>query len=194
MRRFEKISVLKHDIPLPERKTAKSAGYDISIIHPHVLNLMVEQGLSMDEAWNIVKEKGDTTFFLPHGQENFLFPTGLKASMEDGEVLMLFIRSSVGVKQHITLSNQVAVIDADYYNNPDNEGHIFVPLDIPKRPIPGPNPYHPLFVDNEHDQDRYLEFDGPTLRICQGIFLDYKTTDDDTASGKRQGGLGSTGA
>jgi len=67
-----------------------------------------------------------------------------------------------------------------------------VALDIPKQRIPDREPS--LFTEDEYNMARYLKFDGPTLRVCQGIFLDYKTTDDDTASAQRIGGIGSTGA
>lgn len=191
MRKFEKLSHLKCDIPLPKRSTAKSAGYDISIIHPSVYQLMEKDGCSMEKAWETVQEAYGNIYYVPKEKENFVFPTGVKASMEDNEVLMLFIRSSVGIKQHIKLSNQTGIIDADYYNNPDNEGHIMVALDIPKRIIPDREPS--LFTEDEYNMARYLQFDGPTMRICQGIFLDYQTTDDDSVSEKRTGGIGSTG-
>ena len=47
--------------------------------------------------------------------------------------------------------------------------------------------------EDEYNTARYLTFDGPLMRVCQGIFLDYQITDDDTASATRIGGLGSTG-
>ena len=190
-RRFEKLSTIQADIPLPKRSTAKSAGYDISIIHPLVYKLITVNAMGLEEAWNTVKATNQEVFYLPKEKKNFLFPTGLKACMEDRNVLALFIRSSVGVKQEIKLSNQTGIIDADYYNNPDNEGHILVALDIPKRLTPGKKPS--IIKDDEYSMARYLQFDGPFLRICQGIFLDYETTDDDSASGDRKGGLGSTG-
>ena len=190
MRKFEPLSTLNVDIPLPKRSTAKSAGYDISIIHPLVYSLVKENDLTLEEAWNAVKGSHEEIFYLPEGKTNYVFPTGIKACMENNNVLMLFIRSSVGIKQGIKLSNQTGIIDADYYNNPDNEGHIMVALDIPERLIPDKEPS--LFT-KEYNMARFLQFDGPTMRICQGIFVDYQTTDDDEASGDRTGGIGSTG-
>lgn len=52
----------------------------------------------------------------------------MKAYFENDEVLLLVVRSSTGFKYNIRLVNQVGVIDADYYNNEDNEGHIFVKI------------------------------------------------------------------
>ena len=194
MRRFEKLKTILIDIPLPKRSTEKSAGYDISIIHPLVYGMINDPEnpieLSLEDAWEAVKKCHQETFYLPVGKTNYVFPTGIKASMEPSNVLMLFIRSSIGIKQGIKLSNQTGIIDADYYNNPDNEGHIMVSLDIPERLIPDKEPS--LFTE-EYNKARYLKFDGPTMRICQGIFVDYQITDDDMASGMRTGGIGSTG-
>ena len=194
MRTFKQLSNLTTIINLPKRSTEKSAGYDISIIHPEIWKMMNDPTCklkTLPEMWNYVKEYRLETFYLPGNKENYVFPTGIKAFMENGEVLMLFIRSSIGIKQGIKLSNQTGIIDADYYNNPDNEGHIMVALDIPKRRIPDREPS--LFTDDEYNMARYLQFDGPTMRVCQGIFLDYKTINGDTVSDKRFGVIGSTG-
>ena len=191
-RRFEKLSNVKTDIPLPQRGTAHSAGYDISIIHPDVYALITEKEIDISDAWELVKKKNGPVFYLPPEKTNYVFPTGIKAKIpyDKNEFLALYIRSSVGIKQGITLSNQTGIIDADYYNNPDNEGHIMVALNIPERLIPDKEPS--LFA-KEYNMARYLVFEGPTMRICQGIFLPYEITDDDTASAERTGGIGSTG-
>lgn len=197
-RKFEQISTVHADLPLPKRSTAHSAGYDISIIHPVVYDMITDPDskiTSLDDAWKEVIKYNDSKniFYLPEGKTNYVFPTGIKAKMplDKQEVLMLFVRSSIGIKQGVKLSNQTGIIDADYYNNPDNEGHIMVALDIPKRRIPDTEPT--LFTEDEYNMANYLKFDGPTMRVCQGIFLDYETTDDDEASGNRVGGIGSTG-
>lgn len=192
MRKFEKLSHLKCDIPLPKRSTAYSAGYDISIIHPSVYKLITEKSISLQDAWDIVNKKEGPIFYLPQGKTNYVFPTGIKAKIpyDKQEFLALYIRSSVGIKQGIALSNQTGIIDADYYNNPDNEGHIMVALTIPERLIPDKEPS--LFTE-EYNMARYLQFDGPTMRICQGIFLPYEKIVDDVSSEKRTGGIGSTG-
>ena len=48
--------------------------------------------------------------------------------MNKDEVLLILVRSSMGFKYNIRLCNQVGIVDSDYYNNPDNEGHIFIAL------------------------------------------------------------------
>lgn len=55
-------------------------------------------------------------------------PTGIKANMENNDVLFLVVRSSMGFKYNVRMCNQVGVIDSDYYNNIDNEGHIWIKL------------------------------------------------------------------
>lgn len=40
----------------------------------------------------------------------------------------LHLRSSVGVNNDVMLANGTGIIDADYYNNDDNEGHIMIPI------------------------------------------------------------------
>ena len=103
VRGFEVISVYQGtDIQLPIRKTKTSAGYDLSAAEDAVI------------------APGRST----------LVPTGIKAYMQENEVLLLYIRSSVAHKQQIMLMNSVGVIDADYYDNAENEGHILIPLYI----------------------------------------------------------------
>jgi dUTP pyrophosphatase len=144
MRKFEIAKGFEEkDVVIPVRATSKSAGYDLRSLE---------------------------TYTLKPG-ERHTFPTGLKACMEDDEVLYIFVRSSMAIKKGVRLSNSVGVIDADYYSNPDNDGHIMVSL------------------FNFSDKDvEILAGD----RIAQGIFMKYLATDDDVASGERKGGFGST--
>ena len=146
MRKFEIITKFKAMNPIiPKRATEGSAGYDLSSIE-------------------------DVTI-MP--QEIKLIPTGLKVLMPKNEALFVFPRSSLAIKRGLMMSNSVGIIDADYYNNSDNEGHIMVPL---------------VNMRNEPVQIQKGE------RIAQGIFLQYqKTTDDETENITRLGGFGSSG-
>lgn len=63
------------------------------------------------------------------------------------------------------------IIDADYYNNPDNEGHIYFQLI-------NLSPFNIIIKKGEI--------------IGQGILHRYEITEDDEASGERAGGFGST--
>ena len=142
MRDFEKISFkqfakdVKDDIELyneyklPQRDTYSTAGYDIYLLN----DIKLEP--------NEIKK----------------IPTGLKCFFEKDEMLLLVVRSSMGFKYNVRLCNQVGVIDADYYNNEDNEGHIW------------------LRVQNEGDKT--VEF-AKRDAIAQGIFMKYLTTNSD---------------
>lgn len=147
MRKFEIAKGFEdRGVVLPQRKTAKSAGYDIIALTDE--DVYVHPGMSVN------------------------LETGVKACMEDDEVMLLFIRSSLGIKKGITLSNSCAVIDADYYNNPDNDGH---------------------FILNVINTSNEVQCIPARSRVAQAIFVKYLTVDDDKATGERIGGIGSTG-
>jgi len=131
------------EIPLPRRATAGSAGYDF--VSP--MQVTVPGGGSA------------------------LIPTGIRAEMEEGWVLLLFPRSSLGFRHGIRFSNTAGVIDSDYARA-ENEGHIMVKLRNP-----GPEP---VTI-------------GKGERFCQGIFLPYGTAEETGMPGERRGGFGSTG-
>ncbi len=129
-------------ILLPKRATEGSAGYD---------------------------------FFSPFSftlapNETIKIPTGVKVKIDNGWVLCIFPRSSLGFKYRLTLNNTVGVIDSDYYFA-DNEGHIFIKM------------------TNCGDQTLTIE-EGKAF--AQGIFLPFGITTNDECSAKRHGGLGST--
>ena len=142
MRDFEKISFeqfsknvkddmeLYKEIKIPQRDSDSTAGYDIYLLE----DITIKPG------------------------EIMKLPTGLKAFFEKDEVLLLVVRSSMGFKYNIRLCNQVGVIDADYYNNKDNEGHIWIR------------------IQNEGDKD-YIVKKGDAM--CQGVFLKYLTVNDE---------------
>jgi dUTP pyrophosphatase len=100
-----------------------------------------------------------------------LVPTGIKCEIPDGFYLELSVRSSCPLKHWLILANGVGIIDADYYNNPDNEGHIY------------------FQVINLSPFDIILK-KGDI--IGQGILKRHYVTDDDFATGERTGGFGST--
>ena len=131
------------EVPLPRRATAGSAGYDF--VSP--VSVTLEPG------------------------GNALIPTGVRAEMEQGWVLMLFPRSSLGFKTGIRLGNTVGIIDSDYAGA-DNEGHIMVKLRNPS--------------------DRTVTI-RQGERFCQGVFLPYGTAEEAEEPGARHGGFGSTG-
>lgn len=144
-RKFYPVKNAPADTVLPKRKTAKSAGYDFVLPCDVRLN--------------------------PHSI-SAIIPTNVKASMPDDEVLMLYIRSSIGIKHHVTLANGTGIIDADYFSNPDNDGNIGICL------------------QNNSNEIVSLK---KGERIMQGIFVKYAVCDSDDTNEVRKGGFGSTG-
>ena len=134
------------DIHMPVRKTKHSAGYDVEAAIDVVIS----------------------PFQL--GCKPTLIPTGLKAYCKEDEYIMLVNRSS-GPKKGLVMANSIGIIDSDYYNNPDNDGHFYFQY------------YNVL----DHD---LVIHKGDV--IGQVIFQKFLTTDDDNAKGKRLGGFGST--
>lgn len=129
----------------PRRETANAAGYDF--------------------------KAAKTITIQPH--EITFVPTGIKAYMQANEVLHLYDRSSNPKKRGIVLANSVGVIDSDYYENKDNDGHIQgIFINITDKPV----------TIKKGD------------RIMQGVFTTFLTTDDDHPNDAiRTGGIGSTG-
>lgn len=159
-RGFEIVSEFKKkDINLPVRKTNASAGYDFE----------AAESLIVPSIWKVLAEKvfiGEAT-----GLKATLIPTGIKSYMLDDEYLQLSIRSGTALKTGLILANGVGIVDSDYYNNPDNEGHIMFP------------------VHNLGFKDKLIK---KGERIGQGLFLNYLKADDDMSDGVRAGGFGST--
>lgn len=112
------------------------------------------------------------SFKLKPGQ-TIKVPTCIKCSLNDGNVLMIFPRSSYGFKFRMQLDNTVGIVDQDYYNNASNEGNIFIK------------------ITNDSKADKMLIVNSGDA-FAQGIIVNYITTDDDSVSASRTGGLGST--
>lgn len=174
MIKFEKVSKYP-DAVIPTRSTVNSAGYDFTvaedIVIPSYSNQMSEMvrwgrtghTYTLTEMANFTKElKIKPT----------LVPTGIKCSLGRDTYLELSVRSSTPLKHWIILANGVGIIDADYYNNPDNEGQIYFQL-INLSPFD-------------------IEIAKGDI-IGQGVIRNYLITDDDKAEGVRIGGFGSTG-
>lgn len=135
------------NINIPVRKTSLSAGYDIESAEDIVI----------------------PSFRM--GTKPTLIKTGLKCFMESDEYLMLVNRSSNPVKRGLVLANSVGIIDADYYNNPDNDGHL-------------------MYAFYNYSKEDITIKKGDT--IGQAIFMKYLLVDNDSSNGERKGGFGST--
>lgn len=147
-RRFEIVKGYENkNINIPVRKTSLSAGYDIESAEDIVI-----------PSFNI-------------GTKPTLIKTGLKCYMENDEYLMLVNRSSNPVKRGLVLANSVGIIDADYYNNPDNDGHL-------------------MYAFYNYSKEDITIKKGDT--IGQAIFMKYLLVDNDSSNDERKGGFGST--
>lgn len=177
MAKFEVISkYADSDITLPVRKTAQSAGYDFVvaedvILDPYMglMNSFVDQKRDIEYMPYTIDEIAAMT--KETGVKPTLVPTGVKCKLDPDTYLELSVRSSSPLKYWIIMANSVGIIDADYYNNPDNEGHIYFQL-VNFSPLP--------IILKKGDA------------IGQGIIKPYLKTEDDAASGLREGGFGST--
>lgn len=135
------------NINLPVRKTKYSAGYDV------------------ESAEDIIIPS------FKKGMKPTLIKTGIKAYMQDDEVLILANRSSNPGKKGLILANSIGVIDKDYYGNEDNDGHIMF-----------------AFFNIKEEDIEIKKGDC----IGQAIFQKYLVIDNDVAEGQREGGFGST--
>ncbi len=221
--KFERIKdYIDSDLPMPVRKTAGAAAYDIcaaetvtipsffsSIVK--MLNVKITDSEFANKINEIVNEvlediplllaleskdgdalakeaqkyfdrfKGDFTLDLNQMKDLVkaaktkltLVPTGIKCKLEDDQVLHLYIRSSCPLNHYLFLGNGTGVVDSDYYNNEDNEGHIFFQ-------IINLSPFNIVVKKGD------IIGQGEIIRFCK--------TDDDEADGVRIGGFGSTNA
>ena len=108
---------------------------------------------------------------IPPGQTKKI-PTGIRMKLDNDKVLLIAPRSGLGFKYRLQLDNTIGVIDADYYNS-DNEGHIWIK------------------VTNDSKEDKTVTIKSGEA-FAQGIIMQYFKTEDDDASGVRNGGFGST--
>lgn len=131
------------EINLPKRSTRFSAGHDICT--PFDVKL--------------------------YPGEKLMIPTGIRCEMSEEYVMLIFPRSSLGIKKGMTISNTVPVVDADYFFA-DNEGHIFISI-----------------KNNGND---VLELRSGE-KIVQAVFVPFGVADEEEITTERTGGIGSTG-
>ena len=130
------------NICLPKRATAGSAGYDF--FAPYSFSLAPNQTIKV--------------------------ATGVRVQIDEGWVLKIYPRSSLGFKYRLRLDNTVGIIDSDYFYA-DNQGHIFIK------------------ITNLGDKELVVE---QGKAFAQGVFVEFGITVDDDCVGVRTGGFGST--
>lgn len=135
---------LYNEYKLPKRSTKFSAGYDFFAIE----DITIKPG------------------------EVKKIPTGYKMLCNEDEMLMIVVRGSMGFKWNVRMTNQVGIVESDYYNNPSNEGHMWVAL-------------------QNHGDKEYHVNKGEAY--AQGIFARFLTIDnEELIENERKGGFGST--
>lgn len=176
LRGFEVISKYEGEDLLPQRSTEKSAGYDLKAaedyIIPSMLTTFMEIYMSDDVAETKDLDSIKEWLKVNKDLKPTLVSTGVKAYMQDNEWLGVYSRSGIPLNSLLVVGNSVGVIDCDYYNNPSNEGEMFVQF-INLSPFP----IHIRKGD----------------RVAQAIFHTFGKVDDDNATGQRIGGHNSTG-
>ena len=173
--KFELVSGYTDESLIPQRSTADSAGYDFVVAEDTVVPSLYNHQEFLRET-----ATGDSPYTLEEVAAHTkstkckptLVPTGVKAYIPPKEYLQISVRSSLPLKHWLILANGVGIIDGDYVDNPDNEGHIYFQL------------------INLYPYDILLQKGD---KIGQGIFLPYDTVYKDGTNSKRTGGFGSTG-
>lgn len=174
---FEKVSKYADaDITMPVRKTAQSAGYDMVAAEDYIIPSLWQMVAEAKELWPVADDEFVTMelmakFTKETGFKPTLVSTGMKCKLDPGTWLQLSVRSSSPLKYWLMMGNSIGVIDADYYNNSDNEGEIFFQ-------IYNLSPFNIQIKKGE--------------AIGQATILPYGVTEDDVATGERMGGFGST--
>ncbi len=179
MNKFEVVSAYAgKGINIPTRATHAAAGYDFEVAEDIVVPSMEKlwyKALSFSYEHHTKTLEEMAKFTKAEKVKPTLVPTGIKCQLASDHYLELSVRSSTPLKHWLILANGVGIIDGDYYNNADNEGHIYFQL-INLSPF-----------------DIQLKKGD---KIGQGIIKKFEVTDDDYKYEKKEraGGFGSTSA
>ena len=152
------------DITLPIRKTKNSVAYDLEAAEDTIIPSIWKTVFT--NVGKFLKGNNEHEAFKPT-----LVKTGLKAYFNEDEALFLATKSSYPFKKGLMLANSIGIIESDYYENEDNDGHImfayynFLPVDVTLK---------------KHEA------------AGQAFFQKFLVADNDEADGIRKGGFGST--
>lgn len=179
-RRFEEVNNKKNkeETLLPLRGSKTSAGYDF---HTPV-DLEIKPG------------------------DKVMFFTDVKANMNKDEVLLLDVRSSMGIKHDLMIGNTIGVIDSDFYGNKDNDGNIgiclrnlkqemkldgYITLQLPKTgsTVVKSQTQIPKIIDLREENTVVIKAGE---RVVQGIFIKYLSSENCNSEEERMSGIGST--
>jgi dUTP pyrophosphatase len=141
----------KEEVRKPERSTVLAAGYDF----------YAAEEVTIVPIWRAVLSGMTIAPQKVH--------TGVRANMEEDEVLMIYNRSSNPIKRRLLLALGVGVVDADYYNTGYDISFDFWNFGL-----------RPMFIEKGD-------------KIGQGVFQKFlKVNDEVPVTRIRTGGNGST--
>lgn len=147
------------EVTLPRRGDPGSAGHDFYSNEDVVIK------------GNRVVQLSDGEYGLKYGEHTFW--TDVKVKLPEDKVMLVEVRSSIGIKYHGNLKNSTGVIDASYYFNPKTDGNV------------GIN------IVNYSTEDIVIKRGE---RIAQGLVVNYYVAEDDKPIKEtRDGGTGSSG-
>lgn len=172
MNKFERVKRFPNAI-IPQRGTRFSAGYDFHAAEDVLVPSLVRSvaGKYSEESSLLLSQIKD---FLKKNPplRPVLVSTGVKVKLEADCYLSISARSSLPRNSLLMIANAPGIIDADYYNNSQNEGEIFIQLI-------NLSPYDIIIKQGD--------------KIAQGVIHRYIQVEDDDSLGEREGGFGSTG-
>ena len=170
MMKFERVQKYP-DAIIPVRSTAEAGGYDLFAAEDTIIPSYWEIMGKMREEWENGYSFEDILQQHPNWRPT-LVSTGVKIKLDSDKTFEISARSSLPRKRWMIVANAPGKVDADYYQNPTNDGEIFVQI-INLSPI-----------------DQIIK---KGEKFAQGSIHQFFLVDDDTATGERQGGFGSTG-
>lgn len=169
--KFEKVSLDELNSDVSEAKTFFKGEYDENK-KGRFIALLNEQYERLELPSRSTENSAGYDFHSPFSVAipvfgKVRFPLGIRCvDMPKNVVLLIFNRSSLSLKQRITIDNAVGVIDSDFKSD--------------------------IWIQLTNNTDKVIVINAGA-KVCQGIFFNYVLCDGDSASGKRKGGIGSTG-
>lgn len=173
IRGFEPVKGFEDSFVKPVRKTKHSAGYDLHAAEDTVVPSIWMAAAKLFHGWFCLgfKDEGEKVMGVSSAIKPTIVKTGVKAYMPYDEYLHCVNRSSGPIKRGLVYSPGAGVIDSDYYNAEDTEGHIMMQF------------YNFGIMP-------YTIKAGEA--IGQVVFTKYLIADKDVPGGERTGGFGST--
>ena len=168
--RFERVTKYP-DAIIPVRSTEKAGGYDLFAAEDTIIPSYGEIMPKLREQFDLGYDFNTIITLHPHWRPT-LVPTGVKLYLDEDKTFEISARSSLPRKKWMIVANAPGKVDADYVDNLDNEGHIYVQL-INLSPV-----------------DQIIK---KGEKFAQGSIRQYFLVENDISGGERVGGFGSTG-